>query len=217
MTRPSPSLISCLAVLAMLVAGGCDRVLKVLEVSGTVAPLEPQLIGPERLSVTLPKSGAQATLGPVARNGDVTVWQTLDGITLSFRNGLLIGTRGMGDDLMSADVAGTLAMLREPATDLYHLHTRSYLDGEDRTVFRRYQCRETERADAQVDLVGRIEPVLRSTVRCVSPSDEITNVYWIDGSGQVLRSRQWVSPAVGYMETLLSPAAVSVRVGAGRD
>lgn len=181
------------AGLALLLAAGCDRMSRTLDLTGTVAAVPPQPIGPARLRVTLPATGAQATLAPVARNGDVTVWQTLDGITLSFRSGVLVATRGLGDDLMSADVNGTLAMLRGTDEATHYPHIRSYLDGEDRTVFRSFQCRRDARAEAA--------PARRITERCASPHGETTNTYWLDQTGEITRSRQWVSPAIAYMET----------------
>ncbi|HKL65436.1 MAG TPA: YjbF family lipoprotein [Roseovarius sp.] len=187
--RLRPGRAALLAGLALLLAAGCDRVSRTLNLTGTVAAVPPQPIGPARLRVRLPATGAQATLAPVARNGGVTVWQTLDGITLSFRDGVLIATRGLGDDLMSADVDGTLAMLRGSDRATQYPHIRSYLDGEDRTVFRSFQCRREAGPDRQI------------TERCVSTDVGMTNIYWLDGAGEITRSRQWVSPAVDYMET----------------
>lgn len=203
------------AGLAVMLQGGCERASDALNLTGQVVADTPRLIGPERLSVTLPRSGARATLGPVARNGDVTVWQTLDGITLSFRDGLLIATRGLGDDLMSADVAGTRAMLRAPATDLPHLHVRTYLGGEDQTLYRHYHCRETGRADSDAGIGGETRRTRRIEVSCTAPDGAMSNVYWLDGSGEIVKSRQWVSPAVGYMEAERAPASVTVAVGSG--
>jgi len=181
------------ACLALLLATGCDRVGRALDITGAVAVVPPQPIGPERLRVTLPTRGARAILAPVARKGNVTVWQTLDGITLSFRDAVLVATRGLGDDLMSADVDGTLSMLHGSNETKHYSHIRSYLDGEDRTVFRSFQCHRDMRAEA-----GSAPQI---NERCVSPRGEMTNTYWLDRAGKIARSRQWVSPAINYMET----------------
>jgi hypothetical protein len=184
--------------LAAVLLAGCDRVGGALGLTGTVGAVPAHPIGPERLRVSLPKTGAQAVLGPVSKTGRTTVWQTLDGITLAFRDGVLTGTRGLGDDLMSADVSGDLAMLRGVGANEYHPHIRAYLDGEDQTVYRSYQCRrtaqgrETTRDAATARRIGML---------CTSPRDSFTNVYWLNGAGDVTKSRQWVSPTIGYMET----------------
>ncbi|MBC7131878.1 MAG: YjbF family lipoprotein [Roseovarius sp.] len=188
---------------ALLALGGCEEAsrtaLRGLELSGNVAALPPQLVDRDRLDVMLPARGARARLGPVARTGDVTVWQTLDGITLSMRRGLLIATRGLGDDLMSAEVDGLLALLRGAAGAGAERaagpvpHIRSRLDGEDRTEFRSYQC--TRVAVTPEAGLRRVE------ILCVSPQDRFANSYWMDAAGTVIRSRQWIGPASGYMES----------------
>lgn len=190
-----------LALSATILLSGCEQVTRLTGLTGTVPASEPQLLGPELLRVSIPTIEAQATLGPVARRGDVTVWQTLDGITLSFKGGSLIATRGLGDDLMSAGVAGRLEMLRNTTgadESGYYPHIRSYLDGEDRTVFRGYQCRRVPQARTGTD---RDSALRRIEELCVSPANRFTNVYWLDLEGAVIRSRQWISPTIEYMET----------------
>lgn len=183
------------AVLLALISGGCDRVARTLDLTGNVPVVAPQLIGPERLRVTIPATGAQAVLGPVSRRGDVTVWTTRDGITLSLQEGMLIGTRGLGDDLMTADVTGLLALVRGRAGEGPVPHIRSRLDGEDRTVFRSYQCKR--------DAVTRDADLRRVEVLCISPLDRFSNIYWLTDTGAMARSRQWISPRLGHMETTL--------------
>ena len=189
------------ACVVMTALGGCDRLGPAFGLTGRVDQVPPQPIASERLRVVLPATGADATLAPVSRNGDVTVWQTLDGITVSFRRGVLIATRGLGDDLMSSDVEGTLAMLRGANTQAYYPQIRSYLDGEDQTRFRSYQCRRSERAQERVGLGDETRNLRRVTEHCVSPDAEATNTYWLDQAGNVVMSRQWVRPGTGYMQT----------------
>ena len=196
-----PAGLALALAMATLLPGGCDRAGETLELTGNVAAVAPQPVGPERLRVVLPETGARAGLAPVARNDSVTVWQTLDGITLSLRDGVLVATRGLGDDLMSADVSGDLAMLRGTGGNGYYPHIRSYLDGEDQTVFRGYQCRRTGRARTTLRIDGAAYAAQRIEVQCTSPRHAFTNVYWLGEAGSVLKSRQWISPAVEYMET----------------
>lgn len=184
-----------LAAVLVLVSGACDRAARSLDLTGNVGIVVPRLIGPERLRVTIPARGAQAVLGPVARRGDVTVWQTRDGITLSLRQGVLIGTRGLGDDLMSADVTELLALLRARAGEGPVTHIRTSLDGEDRTVFRSYQCKR--------GAVTRDGELRRVELLCISSRDRFSNTYWLTEAGAVVRSRQWISPSLGHMETTL--------------
>lgn len=177
--------------LVLLVAGGCSNLITTLGLGGDVASVPPKPIGPDRLSVVLPARDARAVLGPVAQRDDIIVWQTLDGISLAFRNGVLVGTRGLGHDLMSADVSGTVAMLQGAGGGGYYPQFRSYVDGENRTVFRSYQCRRSGGDGARI------------TETCVSPEETVENVYWLDGGGGVIGTRQWIGPELEYMETRL--------------
>jgi len=181
---------ACSAALMLLVVCGCSNAIDTLGLGGNVAAPEPQLIGPERLRVSLPSRDAQAVLGPVSRNAGITVWQTLDGISLSFRDGVLIETRGLGDDLMSSDAAGTVAMLRGRMGGDYYPQIRTYLDGEQRTAIRSFMCRRAATDDS-----------VRIDETCVSTNETVTNSYWLNSAGSVIRSRQWVGPDIEYMET----------------
>lgn len=195
---PVLALTTCAFILAL---GGCDRIGPALDVTGKVEQVPPRPIAAERLRVVLPKTGAEATLAPVSRRDDVTVWQTLDGITVTFRGGVLIATRGLGDDLMSSDVQNTLAMLRGTVSSQYYPQIRSYLDGENQTLFRSYQCRRSDLSVQQTRIGTITRSLTRVTEDCVSPDNETTNTYWLDPTGAVLKSRQWVRPDIGYMET----------------
>ena len=196
-----PAGLALALAIAMLLSSGCARVTETLELTGNVAAVPPQPIGAERLYVALPETGARATLAPVSRRDGVTVWQTLDGITLSLREGLLVATRGLGDDLMSADVSGQLSVLRMAGNDDYRPHIRSYLDGDDQTVFRGYQCRRISRVKTTLRIEGSARAARRVEVQCTAPTRTFTNLYWIDATGAVLKSRQWISPTMQYMET----------------
>lgn len=211
MTRASVSIPRRAGVLALALAvslaGGCggvnQKLTRSLGITGKVSAVAPQLIGPERLRVTLPARGARAVLGPVARDRGVTIWQTLDGVGLSFRGGVLVASRGLGYDLMSADVDGTLALLKGSGDGGYYPVIRAYLDGEDRTQFRGFQCRRAT-ADGTAGAVGRLPGAARRIdERCVSPDRRVTNTYWLDAAGRVIGSRQWVGPGTEYMETEL--------------
>jgi hypothetical protein len=66
----------------------------------------------------LPSQNVVATLIPRDTLDGVVTWRTGRGQTLSFRDGVLVATRSLGNDLMSADVAGTQAALRGGPDDL---------------------------------------------------------------------------------------------------
>ena len=189
------------AVLALGLVSGCDRVTRSAGLTGLVDQVTPAPISPDRLRVTLPEVDAQATLAPVAQRDTTTVWQTLDGITLTFHKGVLTATRGLGDDLMSSDATSTTTMFEGGLENTYYPVIRSYLDGEDQTYFRAYQCRKDLESEQKIDIDDKTIAARRLKEVCVSPTHSFSNIYWLDGAQSVLRSRQWVSHSVGDMVT----------------
>ncbi|TNF19055.1 MAG: hypothetical protein EP318_16455 [Rhodobacteraceae bacterium] len=143
--------------------------------------------------------GTAAGVTPLAQNGDVVTWQTGDRVTLSFRDGVLVGSRGLGQDLISADVGNTLVALRGGAAG-YYPKFHSYLDGEHQTQFRSFQCRITARAPETIEIFERRHATTRIEETCHSPGLEVVNRFW-QGGGIMWKSQQWVSPFVGYLLT----------------
>ena len=139
---------------------------------------------------------------PSGRNGDVITWEAPDEVSISLAGGVLVATRGLGPDLMSAEVAQTRRMLAGapmPARGYPRLH--SYLDGENRPQFDSYLCREAGRRPETITLRGMTRQTVRVTERCTAPDIGFVNEYWIGADGLLWRSRQWIGPRLGYLET----------------
>lgn len=135
------------------------------------------------LMIELPDRNAVASMIQIGRNGDVVTWIDSIGNTVSMRNGVLLSTRGFGDDLMSASAVGPLRALQGGALRYDRLMTR--LTGEGRTLRLPFSC-----------TAQRMGALLKE--RCVAADEEFINEYTLRGSS-VMRSRQWVSPRVGYV------------------
>lgn len=157
---------------------------------------------PPEIAVAIPKLGTGATLRLSGRNGTVSSWQSPDGAGLSFDEGLLTATRGLGDDLMSAELAGSRAMLAGHAPARGYPRIHSHIDGEARSYFVTYLCREADRSADSVTIGEVTRPATRVNEHCTAPDMEFVNSYWVARDGTVLRSRQWVSDRVGHLETL---------------
>ncbi|MEX0317507.1 MAG: YjbF family lipoprotein [Ruegeria sp.] len=141
-----------------------------------------------------------ATLAPSSRNGTVRTWASGDLVSLSFRQGVLVASRGLGHDLMSADVGGTLAMLEGQSAGYYErFHT--YLSGEYQTVHRAFQCQRSGTWAERIVIFDRPQDTTRVEESCVSPGLTLTNIYWRGPDGFWWKTRQWVSPGAGYLTT----------------
>lgn len=144
-----------------------------------------------KLAVSLPDRGATATLIPIQTSGDRVTWLTRDQSTVTLRAGILTATRGLGDDMMSAESARVLSALRSGQAASYD-RIYAFLDGENQTVFRAFAC--------QMRPEGMDGSLRRTSETCNSLNLQIRNTYWRNGSGRVVRSVQWVSDGVGYAD-----------------
>lgn len=132
--------------------------------------------------VVLEKQNLASVLIERQRNRDVVTYFTPDGISMSYKSGVLVATRGLGFDLMGADVGDVLQSLRSGRDGATRLHR--YLDGEDQIVLRSFVCDYTGS--------GRI------TETCYSDGFKIENTYQMSG-GRITTSRQWIGPEQGYI------------------
>lgn len=135
------------------------------------------------LLVQIPERGSAAVLTRVSVNAGVETYLTPDGISLSLRHGVLVATRGLGFDLMTADVADTLQAITGNAATV--AKTYRYLDGEDHIIARAFDCRYRWRAGA-------------ATETCEGGGLTFENTYLLAGSA-ISQSKQWVSPQAGYL------------------
>jgi len=163
------------------------------------------------LQVNLEKRGGSDFLRRIAQRtddhpGTVSVWRASDGADLILRGGVVVGSRGIGADIISSDATQTVRAIAGARAG----------QGE-----RRYFISNGDYTDTQVSLscdidnLGRDDTIvvqqrfhtvhLRET--CIGGADDavrIVNDYWVQpGSGLVRRSRQWTGPLSGYFEIIL--------------
>ncbi|MCK0097153.1 YjbF family lipoprotein [Yoonia sp. F2084L] len=143
-----------------------------------------QIDGPVLL-VSIPTLGTAAALTRTSVNNGVETFLTADGISISLQDGLVVATRGLGFDLMTADVSEVSRALRGGQSSAVRIHR--YLDGENQLVTRSFVCRYTN-------------PVGQGTQeQCTSRLGIIENSYIVDKNGLFSSSRQWISPQIGDM------------------
>jgi len=183
-----------MAVLGLLV--GCQPIVQRLSGGAAPAPaaLSPEASAGPRMLVQIPARGATAVLFRVAVNKDVATWLTADNISLSFRQGVLVASRGLGFDLMTADAQGTLDAIAGQGKAVYRRQMR-YLTGEHHTTYLTAGC--SMNATGTVVLDG--QRLRRFEEHCKAGQNVFTNVFGLNAAGTVIRSQQWVSPEIGYL------------------
>lgn len=142
---------------------------------------------------------AAATLIAAGVNGDKVTWVSADGIGVILRNGFLIGTRGLGDDLMGADVNGSQMALRRGGTST-RIH--DYLTGTDQVVRRSFQCQIATVGPESIEILERTYATTRIDETCADGTTSFVNSYWVGADGTIWKSRQWVSALVGALEII---------------
>jgi hypothetical protein len=151
------------------------------------------------LAAEMPVRKANATMVLVGENAGHRTWVAADGIMLITKDGILTGTRGFGRDLMVSNVSAVLPALRAGSGTV--LREMSRINDEGHVIPTRYSCTITQGGPQQVDLISRQVATQLVTETCTDTggaSEDFTNRYWLDGTGRIRQSDQWVGPRYGH-------------------
>lgn len=127
----------------------------------------------------------------------IETWISPDNVALYLEQGFVVGTRGLGLDMMSADVSqsATLVLARRTGQTQRFM---SFLDGNDQVTVRSYICDIESRGARQIDLGSGLIPTELLQERCTNPDQTFQNLYWIEiRTGQIAQSRQWAGDFSG--------------------
>jgi hypothetical protein len=141
--------------------------------------------GPLLLAESLRRPGAYP-LTRVGRGNGTDIWRAGNNVEYWLtEQGLLVGTRGFGFDLMAADVSETAAALaaRRPGP-VMRMHM--YVDGD-------WQSEQVF-----IDCVVSFEGA-RATELCEVDGERFENIYQLGAGGRVVASVQWGGPEIGLV------------------
>jgi hypothetical protein len=138
------------------------------------------------------------TLFPAQTNKEIVTWRTADNITLSFKQGVVVASRGLGGDLMAADVRDVVSGVARANGEGVRIHDS--LDGEDQSVRNSFYCTYRSKGLEKIVIFDIAYTLNRVAETCKSPTITIENDYWGSPSdGMYRQSRQWLGPDVGYV------------------
>jgi len=144
------------------------------------------------------KTGGLTVLGEYGRNGSTRTYSTPNEQTLVLRDGILIATRGLGNDLMSSDSQAAAALITHrqggTAARVYR-----YLDGEDIERPLPMRCDVSVGPTKSFDFSGTHYDTLQMDETCRAKDLSIDNNYWVTANGTIALSRQWIGPAIGHV------------------
>lgn len=143
--------------------------------------------------VSIEKFGATAPLAELSRNGDVTVFASQDGVQFALRDGVLIATRGLAVDLMSAAAPSAATLRRGTGA-----HGRAYftLDGTNATVRADFRCTLETAGRETLQIIGLTVPTTLVVERCSGGGASFENRFWFDDRGRIRNARQWINPTL---------------------
>ena len=138
--------------------------------------------------------------------GAVEVWKSSDNAQIFLRNGVVIGTRGIGSDIIAADANYTVNALITGASSS-GIRTFTVSDGDVTTTKKSYRCEIRNLGLEKIIVVNKGFAVTHFSESCSSTTAGeagLRNEFWVErGTGVVRKSNQWIGPAVGNFEMIL--------------
>ena len=145
------------------------------------------------LKVTQLKIGLDAALTLTSEKGAAVTWTSADNKSLTVFNGLLIQTRGLGNDLMSAKVPSVNSGKGEVLREHY------YQQGNERIGLQRFFCELATLGTEQTTVVGVGFSARVITETCANDDYNFENRYWFAPDAGLLKSIQWGGPEIGSL------------------
>ncbi|MDA9666178.1 YjbF family lipoprotein [bacterium] len=146
------------------------------------------------------ESGQNGTLTPYPGRGIGQTWLGADGATITFEQGVLKASRGMGDDVMGGNSSKPPWHKIEGSADYFRF--LSYLDGNNKVYTVEFKCKIQISKDIQyLEILNVYFKTVLFQETCSSKNNEIKNLYYIDESWIVRKSIQFHGKTLGYITT----------------
>lgn len=142
----------------------------------------------------IPSIGFFTFVVPYGQNGDVETWASTDDKTIAFRQGVVVGTRGFGGDMMQAQ-APTIGQIASGSGT--HQRIYYFTDGADRTLRFEFACTLANRGATAITVVERQHTVRHVTESCTGKSADFVNEYWLESGNFLRKSNQLLNPQWG--------------------
>ncbi|WP_373355537.1 YjbF family lipoprotein [Pseudoroseicyclus sp. CXY001] len=130
-------------------------------------------------------------------HGGSQTYESQYAFSAAFENGVLLSTRGLADDLMAANPGALLQTIRAGGGTTRRVHET--LTGLDQIVTTSFDCTVEGGAREAVNLGLREAEATAWEETCVGGGVQFTNKYWLDNTGEIIASRQFVTQTVAYL------------------
>jgi hypothetical protein len=135
----------------------------------------------------IPQKGFFTFVVPYGKNGDVDTWASVDDKTISFRQGMVVATRGFGPDIMQSSGPSILQIASGAGS---YPRNYYYLDGADQTQQRKYTCTLSNLGTDTITVVERQHTTRHVIETCTGESGNFSNEYWFENGTFLRKSKQ---------------------------
>lgn len=146
------------------------------------------------MQIDVAATGLTSFIVPYGQNGDVETWSSVDDQTISFRDGIMIATRGFGPDIMESIAPGANQIASGSGT---YDRAYYYLDGADKTQRFDFRCTLANLGAETITVVDQQHSTRHVSESCHGKQGDFVNEYWFENGNFLRKSKQLLIPAWG--------------------
>ena len=166
-----------------------------------VARQKMQALGRPVVFITVPRFGTEVVAVELANNNRYHTYMGADQATITLRDGIITGTRGLAVDLIAQELSiSSLSLFLDNGPKSY-IKIQRHLTGESTLVTYEYNCVITPLPKIEtLEIFNKIHTVQKFIELCRRNGRAFQNDYWVGQSdGIVWKSNQSVSKEVGHV------------------
>lgn len=176
---------------ARLVKSTATQIIQNRKKAGTAAPAitraDLAAFNTPMIQAEVPTLGLTTYLVPFGQNAGVETWSTVEDQTVSFRQGIMVATRGFGPDIMQA-TAPTIAQVASGSGN--YARAYYYLDGADQIQRFDYHCSLATVGVETIAVVNQQHTTRHVTESCTGKQGDFVNEYWFENGTFLRQSKQ---------------------------
>ncbi len=147
--------------------------------------------------VQVPMLGDPVAARLISVSGRTQTWLAQNGFSATYRDEILVATRGLGEDLIAATAQGTRAAIRAGGGSAVRVHDR--IGNQNEILQERFTCQIVSAGVEDINLGIRTVSATKYAETCRSDRTQFENSYWVDGAGRIMSSLQFITRDAGYL------------------
>ena len=143
-------------------------------------------------------SGQNGTLTPYPGQGMGQTWLGADGAIVTLHQGVLMASRGMGNDIMGS--SSSMPLWSKIHLSETYIRKLRFITGNNKVSKRVFECSVLKKSKKEVIKIWDANFIVsKFEEHCNYNGLKINNVYYVDSQEIVRRSLQYHSETIGYV------------------